>query len=398
MNDEVFERLLYEEESTTIDFKREQYRFAKAAEQEKSELLKDILGFANAWRRSEAYILIGVDDVRGGRGRVVGIRKQDHLDDHSLQQFVNNLTSRPVRFHYEALGFEGKQVGVIRIETQTRPIYLKRDYGKLSKDKVYVRRGSSTDPTKPASPDEIAQMHVGSGQGAAELAVEFAEVELDDALGAHLSWDTELCEMPSKDSIPDLVRRRQLGPLGIDLSVLDNVANRLNDDYFRELADYECARRLLRPIRLVVTNVGHVVANNVRVEMAVPAGLGAVITRASRLPKPPKRHQDLLGGLSRQSTQPVIRRRAGTADIVENDERVAVEIDCGHLQPGRRIWSDVLYLGKAASGDLSLSGQILADNLPQPEVFTLTVSFSVTKRTMTVDELCSLPEASSSPA
>src|SRR5262245_22353300 len=158
MHDTLFERLLYEEESTTLDFKKEQYRFAKATDEDKSELLKDILGFANAWRRSEAYILIGVEDVRGGRGNVVGIPATDQLDDHSLQQFVNNLTNRPVRFHYEAFGFEGKQVGVIRIEEQPRPLYAKRDYGKLKKNEVYVRRGSSTDPTKPASLDEIAQM------------------------------------------------------------------------------------------------------------------------------------------------------------------------------------------------------------------------------------------------
>lgn len=48
MNNELFERLLYEEESSTLDFKKEQYRFAKATDDEKSELLKDIVGFANA--------------------------------------------------------------------------------------------------------------------------------------------------------------------------------------------------------------------------------------------------------------------------------------------------------------------------------------------------------------
>src|SRR5258707_13436553 len=128
MNDAFFERLLYEEESNTLDFKKAQYRFAKASDEEKSELLKDILGFANAWRRSEAYILIGVEEVRGGRGNVVGIPSANHLDDHALQQFVNNLTNQPVRFHYEAFGFEAKQVGIIRIDGQTRPVYLKRDY------------------------------------------------------------------------------------------------------------------------------------------------------------------------------------------------------------------------------------------------------------------------------
>lgn len=99
---------------------------------------------------------------------MVGIPATAQLDDHSLQQFVNNLTNQPVRFHYEAFGFEGKQVGIISIDEQTRPVYLKRDYGKLAKEKVYVRRGSSTDPTKPASPEEIAQMRVGAGQPVAD--------------------------------------------------------------------------------------------------------------------------------------------------------------------------------------------------------------------------------------
>ncbi len=156
------ERLLYEEESPALEFKREQYRFAKASDDEKSELLKDLLGMANAWRRSDAYILIGVEDARGSRKNVHGIAAADHLADHSLQQFVNSLTNRPVRFRYEAVGFEGKQLGIIHIEQQPRPIYLKRDYGKLKKNDVYVRRGSSTDPAKPATNDEIAQMGHGS--------------------------------------------------------------------------------------------------------------------------------------------------------------------------------------------------------------------------------------------
>lgn len=68
MDTALFERLLREEEGVLLDFKRDQYRFAKATDEDKSELLKDILGFANAWRRADSYILIGVADVRGDRG------------------------------------------------------------------------------------------------------------------------------------------------------------------------------------------------------------------------------------------------------------------------------------------------------------------------------------------
>jgi len=64
MDAAFFECLLNEEEGTTLDFKSKQYLFAGATDEEKSELLKDILAFANAWRRSDAYILLGVEEVR----------------------------------------------------------------------------------------------------------------------------------------------------------------------------------------------------------------------------------------------------------------------------------------------------------------------------------------------
>jgi Putative DNA-binding domain len=378
MNNELFERLLYEEESTTLDFKKEQYRFVKATDEEKSELLKDILGFANAWRRSDAYILIGVDDVRGGRSDVVGISAADHLTDHSLQQFVNNLTNQPVRFRYEAFGFEGKQVGLICIEEQTRPIYLKRDYGKLKKQEVYARRGSSTDPNKPASLEEIAQMRVGAGHSVAELVVEFGDMKRDDSLGASIAWDPELCEMPEMESIPDLERPRQRN-LGIDLSaVAFDPMNRPNHNFFRQLANYEFTRRLFRPVRLVVRNVGQVAANNVRAELTVATNIGVMVVYDADLPDPPKRRADFMSAVP-QRIRPAFRREPGEVTIDKNDERFRIEIDCRDLQPGRRVWSDVFYIGKGQDGDITLRGQVFADNLPQPKDFTLTVSVTLSQ-------------------
>jgi hypothetical protein len=167
------ETLLCLDESVTLDFKCEQYRFSRATEEDKSELVKDILGFANAYRRSAAYILIGVKEVRGGRSIINGV--QTHLDDHALQQFMKSLTNQPVRFHYETMTIEGRQVGIIQIDQQTRPLYLKKDYGKLAKERVYVRRGSSTDPTKPATLDEIAQMRMDDAIPPVHLAIPKAE-------------------------------------------------------------------------------------------------------------------------------------------------------------------------------------------------------------------------------
>jgi hypothetical protein len=382
----LFESLLYEEESPTLDFKRDQYRFVKASEDEKSELLKDILGFVNAWRRSEAYILIGVEDVRGQRKRVVGIGGSDHLDDHSLQQFVNNLTNQPVRFHYQAFEFEEKQVGIFVIEEQTRPVYLKRDYGKLLKEKVYVRRGSSTDPMKPASLEEIAQMRIGSQRPDAELVVEFNEIDRDDTRGTEISWDAEFCEMPDRDTIPDLAPPGQHSPFGF---MLRDPLNRTNPGFFREMAEFEFVRRLFRPVRLIVRNVGEIAAHNVRVELTIPANIGVEVM--SELPARTKEQMDFLNNTVLRGMGS-FHGGPGGVSIDRNDERLRIEIECGHLQPGRRIWSEVFYIGKAETGNLSLCGFVFADKLPQPKRFTLSVTVKVMATKITVDELCSMSE------
>jgi Putative DNA-binding domain len=153
MDTRQLDALLSEDEGTALDFKRDQYPFEDATDEQKSEFLKDILAFANAWRRSNAYILVGVEEVKGGRSIPVGVRS--HLDDANLQQFVNSKTNRKVDFRYECAVIDGVDIGVVCIPLQERPSYLTKRYAKLAENTVYIRRGSSTDTAKP---DEIANM------------------------------------------------------------------------------------------------------------------------------------------------------------------------------------------------------------------------------------------------
>ena len=159
MDDSLIEQLLNEGESSSLDFKRDQYEFDGASDEVKSEILKDILAFANSWRRSTAYILIGVEEVKGGRSRPVGVQR--HLDDAKLQQFVNSKTQKPVSFGYQVQLADRVELGIISVPVQERPIFLLKDFGRLKKDTVYLRRGSSTDT---ASPDEIAKIALSASQ------------------------------------------------------------------------------------------------------------------------------------------------------------------------------------------------------------------------------------------
>jgi hypothetical protein len=156
VNEQLVQALLFEEESTTLDFKRDQYKFVGGTDTDKSELLKDILAFANAWRRVDAFIVIGVKELKG-RKSIVGI--DEPLDDADLQQFVNSKTQKPLSFSYQNLPFREMDIAIIHIPVQERPFYITKDYGKLKKNIVYIRRGSATDEAKP---DEIATMRLSS--------------------------------------------------------------------------------------------------------------------------------------------------------------------------------------------------------------------------------------------
>ena len=91
--------LLQRSEGDTLDFKRENYRFKNASDEEKCELLKDILALGNAWKATDAFIIIGVDEINGKPAEIPGVAPE--LDDSDVQQFVNSKTNRPIAFAIE---------------------------------------------------------------------------------------------------------------------------------------------------------------------------------------------------------------------------------------------------------------------------------------------------------
>ena len=156
ISEEQINILCFQGESNCVDYKRAQYAFQGASDAQKAELLKDILCFANAFRRSPAYILIGVDEDASGLGVIHGIYDNEVIDDARLQQFINSKTNKRIPFSAYPLRMNsGKIIQVIEIDTcvRGRPFYLKKDYARLHHDEVWVRAGTSSHI---ASLEEIA--------------------------------------------------------------------------------------------------------------------------------------------------------------------------------------------------------------------------------------------------
>lgn len=346
MNSELLERLLHEDESATLDFKQAQYPFEKASDRQKSELLKDILAFANAWRRTDAYILIGVQEVQGGRSKILGVA--EHLPEASLQQFVNKKTNRPISFSYEAVLAEGKQIGVICVANQERPVYLLKDFGKLREREVYIRRGSSTDV---ASPDEIARIGAHSGVQIQSplLSLEFADAEERKTLGQSIAVHSLVYTVPNLEDFPDYVGSQGMQ---FDLTTFLN-----NEDFYRDYAQYISLSSALVPLSFMVCNLSATLIRNGRIEIIYPEKEKLFFLPEDEFPEPPVKGYNMLtppltmpsseiAGLGR-----ALGPTAGDIDIVERSDHWDIAVTLGDIQPKAYVWSEKFYVFHADPGD-----------------------------------------------
>lgn len=385
MDLQLLESLLYQEESEALDFKVQQYPFSGATEEQKSELLKDILAFANAWRQTDAYILIGVQEVRGGRSIVRGIDPKDHLLNGNLQQFVHSKTNRPVDFSYAPVEFEGVAIGVLTIGLQDRPVYLKKPYGKLAAELVYIRR---SDTTGTAAPEEIARMGSAAVLRGAQpvLEVEFANLSARKKLGTTVAVESRLVEIPDRQKIP------LYGPApttfqGISLDVTDNFQNR---NYYRDFATYIRDRSLLCPVGIAVTNPSSTVAEQVRVTLELDTATDLVLLDESDTPSEPSTDR-----------MPVIRSASFLRDqrvhVERYGEKYEIRIQIGTVQPGTTEWAhEPFYVGALHPMMVVARIQISANNLRAPITLGAKIGIEVKRVHMSAKDITNARKSSQS--
>lgn len=371
METELLKGLLYEDEGASLDFKRDQYPFSNATDREKSELLKDLLAMANAWRDGAAHILIGVKEVRGGRSQVVG--ESDHPQEHNLQQFVNSKTNRPVEFSYEVEEIDGKQVGVFRIPEQDRPVFAESDYGKVDAETVYLRRGSAT---ATADPSEIAKMG-SAGSGSPEkpphLTLEWADIQGREPLGRSVVVNS-LHLHPHID--PNSLKPR-VGP-----------QNRLvrgvlgaNPSYYEDLVEFVYRDALLSPLGFRLEHLDGPVARSVEVVAEIERADGVVLVDSSDSPREPDRHSPV--DLSAVAGPSRLLGDRPSPKVSEHPDHWEVTIPFGDLAPRRSRWSsDSVYVGAVRPAQLEFTATLYSEDLPQPEEVELKVEFDVEERKM----------------
>ena len=373
LDDVILESLLHQEEGPALDFKGYQYPFDKASVDEKSELLKDILAFANTKRETTAYILIGVVEVKGGRSKIVGV--MEHLDDARLHQFVNSKIQCAVEFSYTPYPLDGTEIGVIEIPSQNGLFHLRNNYGKLQANLVYIRDGSST---RSATPVEIIEM---TAPKRPELVLAWADSESSSILPSPYTVNSLILSPTLPNDTFQLAPTPDLTWNGVkfpSLSLYD-----ANPDYSQGLIKYTFCKAGFAALGLQLHNESGVAATRVRYEGTLTMQDGiAVLDKFPPFPqKTIYRFRDL-------NIPPLSLVHEAWMELQKDSEGWKISVEFGDIRPGEVVnTKDTLWFGSRNSGIVKLEGKLLGENISEPILCTLEIRFEAECRPMTVEDV-----------
>lgn len=371
MDDDVLiQELLYRGEGPALDYKVKQYPFSGADEGQKSELLKDVLAFANAWRSEPAYILVGVENDTGDL-----VDLDVDIDDSRLQEFVNSKTNHPVDFSYRSLMYGGVRLGLYTIAVQDRPVFIRRQYGRVAPNVVYVRRGSAT---AIADPSEIAKM------GFSKVAPVVAHAPKlvvrvvcpESGVSDHLSMKYTQFSLLPDSKYKDFSIGDERGIVHRMVIAMSNV------NFYRQFAAYLQESSGKIPFILEVSNEGDHFADDIQISISIPsAPLFSVKNKNELLVRPKKETTINIfdGGLLHANGM------LSKHSIKMSESEVFLKFNVGKLQAGETRRTPRIFMINPPAILTELTGRILSDQLRSPVVFSIPTKVDIVSKVITME-------------
>lgn len=138
---EINELIEFHHESEYLDFKREEYN-----EQNKPNLIKDVLAFANAHSVGDKYIIIGVDKKADGTQLFDILPK---LDSANIQQYIHENIVPEIDIAYFPYDYKGHNLMVLQLrDPSDRPYFTSKNVAfkkgtvLLKENECWIRKGS----------------------------------------------------------------------------------------------------------------------------------------------------------------------------------------------------------------------------------------------------------------
>ncbi|HLR79163.1 MAG TPA: ATP-binding protein [Bacillota bacterium] len=190
-------RIENEDESVTLDFKREIY-----TKEKNQEFLKDVVAFANALSNDPyRYIVIGVKE-QSGLKEYFDIKREDVGDVANYQQLIDQNIEPNIPINIDYVEVSNKNLAIFKIgPCDNAPYMFKKDYRKMKQGMIYIRTATST---RLATRQELDLMYRNRKKiKRKDIVVGFNE-SLDTILQLPALSDKEVNNIPSK------VRRKQI--------------------------------------------------------------------------------------------------------------------------------------------------------------------------------------------
>lgn len=250
---EQFEKLLNRNESSLLDFKKENYPLTSRNEEADAKFIKDIISFANTIREEAAYIIIGVKEI-GHEKELYGL--DIHIDDSILQAKVRDKVHPIPKFSFSTIEYKELVFGVITIpvEKYYLPITPTIKMKGLQPGTVYFRRGTSNDE---ATNLEAIQIH----EWFRKLTSNIQSVEQE--ISEIISKLNDRTVYFSKYLPQALILARKIGDLNLEMKIKYELGNWTKSDKNDDLMSYRSIKIYLshRPIKSIINRGGNLIAN-----------------------------------------------------------------------------------------------------------------------------------------
>ena len=162
------------------------------------ELLRDLLGLANAAVEGSRYLILGVDDTVGGERKITGISDAAHAEAHGLcTHLVNEFFDPPLPVRIEDLVVDGKKIVVVALlDCSGQPYLLKANAsGSMRQGSGWIRQGAEYRRLVRSDFERIFEEKLLSRDTGVDIRIGFAGAMLQTALELPVM---RLDELPSK--------------------------------------------------------------------------------------------------------------------------------------------------------------------------------------------------------
>jgi len=231
---------------------------------------------------------------------------------------------------------------------------------------------SDLNAPEPLTPTSPAADGVTSTQTAVpDVELELADLKRRKSLGTSVEVECDLIDLP-EDSAFQSYRGNTLG-IGV------------NEDYYRDKAEYIRGTTFLREFGFAVKNNGVSVATDVQIEITVVKEDHLTILDTSSYPKKPA--ASILNNVTLDIGRLPFRNSLWVK-VKEYEEVWVITARLGNVQPKSTVYTEHTFLlGANKDCTVSFEAQVRADNLPEPVITPIQINISTKHTSLSVNDV-----------